>query len=332
MTRLLSIIIPVYNVEPYIRTCLESIFSQGLTDDTYEIIVVNDGTTDRSMEKISDLIHHHNNIITINQENQGLSVARNNGFLQATGEYILFLDSDDFLIDGALPLLLERTMSSKPDISVADFISLRKIDVSTPSPKILEHDYVWEEKTGREMFLVFQNLFKATVWHGLYRREFLQNHHILFEPGIYYEDVPFTHECYLKADRCMKTDLPLLFHRSDRVGSITSLFTQEHARSLSIAIGKTWNLKKAVHLNEAEYQILQKSVFVRFNRVVSWSIANLSWPERYRAMSHLRHSAPDLTFSLSSLQKLITLIYRISPHLLISLWAFKLKILPHQAD
>ena len=316
MTRLLSIIIPVYNVEPYIRTCLESIFSQGLTDDTYEIIVVNDGTTDRSMEKISDLIHHHNNIITINQENQGLSVARNNGFLQATGEYILFLDSDDFLIDGALPLLLERTMSSKPDISVADFISLRKIDVSTPSPKILEHDYVWEEKTGREMFLVFQNLFKATVWHGLYRREFLQNHHILFEPGIYYEDVPFTHECYLKADRCMKTDLPLLFHRSDREGSITSLFTLEHARSLSIAIGKTWNLKKAVHLN----------------RVVSWSIANLSWPERYRAMSHLRHSAPDLTFSLSSLQKLITLIYRISPHLLISLWAFKLKILPHQAD
>ena len=75
----LSIILPVYNVEKYIRPCIESIFKQGLDDMDFEVIIVNDGSTDRSMEMIEAIINQHNNITVINQENQGVSVARNNG-------------------------------------------------------------------------------------------------------------------------------------------------------------------------------------------------------------------------------------------------------------
>ena len=74
----LSILVPVYKVEKYIRPFFESIFRQGLPDDCYEIIVVNDGTPDRSMEVVADLLEQHDNTIVINQENQVLSVARNN--------------------------------------------------------------------------------------------------------------------------------------------------------------------------------------------------------------------------------------------------------------
>ena len=120
----LSIIVPVYNVEKYIRLCMESIFKQGLDENDYEVIIVNDGTPDKSMEMITDIIVAHQNIHVINQENQGLSVARNNGIAAAKGEYIQFLDSDDLLIDNSLPYLLDKATSLKADLVVADFISM----------------------------------------------------------------------------------------------------------------------------------------------------------------------------------------------------------------
>ena len=89
----LSIIVPVYNVEKYIRPCIESIFRQGLTDDSFEVILVNDGTPDHRMEVISDFIQAHHNIKIIEQQNQGLSMARNNGMQKAIGEYLIFVDS-----------------------------------------------------------------------------------------------------------------------------------------------------------------------------------------------------------------------------------------------
>ena len=104
----LSIIVPVYNVEQYIRPCFESIFHQGLDDSCYEVIIIDDGSKDNSMEVIQDFISIHSNIIVVHQENQGLSVVRNNGIALAKGEYIFMPDSDDLLIYNSLPFLLEK--------------------------------------------------------------------------------------------------------------------------------------------------------------------------------------------------------------------------------
>lgn len=132
MQKHLSIIVPVYKVEKYIRPCFESIFQQGLSDDIYEIIVVNDGTPDHSMEVVADLLEQHNNITIINQENQGLSVARNTTLACAIGEYILMLDSDDLLVDNSLPLILEKAINSKADIVMADFLKMEEEELRKP--------------------------------------------------------------------------------------------------------------------------------------------------------------------------------------------------------
>ena len=120
----LSIIVPVYNIEKYVRTCIESLFRQDLNEDRFEVIIVNDGSTDHSMEMIADIIQQHKNISVINQENQGLSVARNKGMAIAKGEYILMIDSDDILIDGSVKPLLEGAFSSKADMIVANFVQM----------------------------------------------------------------------------------------------------------------------------------------------------------------------------------------------------------------
>ena len=124
----LSIIIPVYNVEKYILPCLESVFRQGLDDKCYEVIIVNDGTQDKSMEVINKIICSHDNIKIINQKNQGLSVARNNGIEASTGEYLMFIDSDDLLIENSIHTLLESTLD-KPDIIVAELLKMNDEDI-----------------------------------------------------------------------------------------------------------------------------------------------------------------------------------------------------------
>ena len=90
-----SIIVPVYNVESYLAKCLDSILCQSYKD--YEIIAINDGSTDNSSKILKEYVDKYDNIIVINQENQGLSQARNNGVKEAKGEYIIFADSDDFI-------------------------------------------------------------------------------------------------------------------------------------------------------------------------------------------------------------------------------------------
>ena len=110
--KLLSVIIPVYNAEKYIKTCLKSVFAQGLKDDDFEVILVNDGTPDDSFGVIEEMIQMHDNIIVINQVNQGVSIARNAGFAKATGEYVYFVDPDDILIDNSLSVLITHLKGS----------------------------------------------------------------------------------------------------------------------------------------------------------------------------------------------------------------------------
>ena len=103
-----SIIIPVYNVEKYIKKCLDSVFSQSYKD--YEVIVINDGSTDKSM----DIAKEHN-VKIINQKNKGQSAARNNGIKHATGDYLIFLDSDDYWEKDLLKEL-NKSLKNKPDV------------------------------------------------------------------------------------------------------------------------------------------------------------------------------------------------------------------------
>ena len=119
---LISVIMPVYNTGKYLERCLNSIINQTYTN--WELIAVNDGSTDNSLEILKSYAQKDNRIIVLEQENQGQSVARNNGIKVAKGEYILMMDSDDLLIDNKIGILLDIAIRNKPDILTADFLPI----------------------------------------------------------------------------------------------------------------------------------------------------------------------------------------------------------------
>ena len=311
----LSIIVPVYNVEKYIRSCLESIFHQGLDESYFEVIIVNDGTKDRSMEVIADIIGNHTNITVIEQKNQGLSVVRNNGIFIAKGEYVFMPDSDDLLIYNSLPFLLEQALSSEADLVVADFLEresdeVDKIDIST----IQQDDRKIIEKTGEQLLLEDYIPYESYVWRTLFRRQFLLDNNLKFLAGIIYQDIPFTHECYIKAKKCLRTHWLLNIYRR-REGSATFSFSLAKSKDFCIAIGKTWELSHMEGLSPKIQKKLGDDVFTSIS-VMLWCTSHeaKNASERTQVIDFLKEKAPDLQLTNGVKQKITTFMFQWMPH------------------
>lgn len=316
----LSIIVPVYNVEKYIRPCIESIFKQGLDDAVFEVIIVNDGSTDRSMDMISDIICQHDNIKVINQENQSLSVARNNGIAVAKGEYIIMPDSDDLLIENSLAPLLDIALETKVDMVAADFLKMHDEEI-TNFHGINQEDIKVSEKSGEEFTLSDLNAYQCYVWRSLFRRRFLIDNNISFIPGINYQDVPFTHECCIKANRCIKTTRLLNIYRIGRPGAATNSFSLQKARSFCIAIANTWKLRQINGLSPNVLYKIEEDVFASFSVMIYRTLHCMkSISERNSVMDTLNSIIPALKFTHNTKQRFTTFMIRNMPHLYINLY------------
>ena len=170
-----SIIIPVYDVEKYIKKCLDSVFNQ--TYNNYEVIVVNDGTKDNSMEIVKNY-----NVITINQKNQGLSMARNNGVKKAKGEYLLFLDSDDYLEENTLEEI-NKALDSKPDI-----VRFQIKEVGSEVNKNYPEEPL-NNLNGENAFKRIVNYhFVENAWCYAIKREYYMDNNFEFKKGTVHED------------------------------------------------------------------------------------------------------------------------------------------------
>ena len=172
-----SVIVPVYNVSNYIEKCLKSIFNQ--TFKNYELIIINDGSTDDSEKKIKRLIKNRKNVIYINQKNQGLSMARNNGVKKAKGEYLLFVDSDDYI---------EKNLLKKLSACNSDLIRFQIAEVN--NEKIINFNEKEIFKTSG--ILAFNEIVKyhfiETAWAYCYKTEFYKKNKFQFQKGMYHED------------------------------------------------------------------------------------------------------------------------------------------------
>lgn len=319
----LSIIVPVYNVEKFIHPCLESIFRQGLDENCFEVIIVNDGTEDHSMEVIQDIVEQHKNIIVLNQENQGLSVARNNGIAVAKGEYILMPDSDDLLMEYSLKPLLEKAIETKVDLIVADFIFMKDQefeDMHLHIPK--QPSPVYVEKTGEQLFLEDLTPYHCYVWRTLYRKELIISHHLSFYPGIRYEDIAFTHECYLKANRCIRTNIILNIYRRWS-GSSTLAYKKVNTKNFIIALNETWNLRQIKNLPSNILYKLEEDVYKLF-RLMLYHVLHTTKlkNDRNEIMDYLNQNAPDINFNHSIQQRFITMMIKKTPHLFINLYYY----------
>ena len=317
----LSIIVPVYNVEKYIRPCIESIFKQGLDDTDYEVIIVNDGTKDQSMEMIADIIQQHNNITVINQENQGLSVARNNGIAAAKGEYILMPDSDDLLIGNSLKPLLEKALETKADLVVADFLTMTdeeinnffKEDFKQPEPQ-------YKKVVGEQIFLEVLNPYNCYVWRSLYRRGFLITENLTFYPGIRYQDIPFTHECCLKAKDCICSNIRLNIYRN-WPGSTTKAYKFENSKHFITAIALTWKLRQNEDLSSDMLYKLEENVYISFRTMIYNTLHGIKEKkDRYALIDYVNFQAPDLKLTHNMRQRLTTMMIKKMPHFFINIY------------
>ena len=334
MTKL-SIIVPVYNVERYIRACIESIFNQGLDDTDFEVIIVNDGTPDKSMEMITDIIGQHQNITVINQENQSLSVARNNGIKVAKGEYLLMPDSDDLLIDNSLKPLLEKALETKVDLVVADFLTMTDEEIEDfYKEEFKQSELQFEKVVGEQIFLEVLNPNNCYVWRSLYRREFLMKKGLSFYPGIRYQDVPFTHECYLKANNCIRTNLCLNIYRR-WPGSSTNAYKLENSKHFITAIALTWQLRQIEGLSSDLLYKIEENVYRSFRSMIYDTLYGIKEKnDRYVLMNYINFQVPDLNFTHSIQQRLITMMIKKTPHFFITLFyhyvhAYKKKTLKY---
>ena len=188
----LSIIIPVYKVEKYIRDTLQSIYRQQYDENLFEVIVINDGTPDDSMRIVAEFTNKHANLHIINQKNQGLSCARNAGLKIAQGEYVWFVDSDDTVTEESIGKVIECIERSK-----ADVIGFSILKVSEANRVSEVESAIWNEHcrfSSNQIVCdksILFSLHTGAAVRYVYRRAFLQMNHLRFYPGILYEDQEF---------------------------------------------------------------------------------------------------------------------------------------------
>ena len=176
----LSVIVPVYNVEKYLDKCLNSLANQTFKE--MEVIIVNDGSLDNSEEIIDKYVKKYDNFTSYKKKNGGLSSARNYGIKYASGEYIAFLDSDDYVTYDMYEKMYEKAKSNNFDMVVCDvnYVSNDKEWVVTSNIK----------NDTTDIKKVMYNIYPA-AWNKIFKKEILVNNKIYFKEGVWFEDVEF---------------------------------------------------------------------------------------------------------------------------------------------
>lgn len=207
----LSLVVPVYNVAPFLPQCLDSLIAQTRPAD--EIIVVDDGSTDAGPEILRRYAERHASITLIRQENQGLSGARNTGLVRASGDWLAFVDSDDFLAPDCCEKLLALARASDADIVLGN--GWYHFDGREPDYPIYRDAPIAGVMSGAAWLaerLARRNLLHM-VWLHLYRGDFLRAHGFRFVPRLIHEDVIWTNAVLLAAQRVVGDAEPHYYYR-----------------------------------------------------------------------------------------------------------------------
>lgn len=254
-----SVIIPVYNVEKYLAECLDSICNQTLSE--LEIICVNDGSTDSSLEILKRYAAIDKRIVVLSQENGGLSVARNTGIKFAKGEYIYFCDSDDKLDVKALEVLYNRAQNDNLDMLYFDaeaFFESAEVEKQFASYKTYykrKNNYQGIY-SGKKLFneLLKNKDYLPAAWINFVKTDFILKNNLIFEPGILHEDNLWSFKCALLAER-VGYSANTFFHRRVRSNSIvTQQINFNHVYGYFLSAVKGIEFLKFIKLSEDEFK------------------------------------------------------------------------------
>lgn len=239
----LSIVTPAYNVEQYIENCLDSIFCQQIETDQLEVIVINDGSTDGTESIIKKYAALHTNLIYIYQENQGQSVARNNGLKKATGDLIWYVDSDDAITENSIKTIFSY-FNKYPN---ADFLTFDRIHYNLEDGsknyckswgekhfgvKLKEKNDIYEKPLNGK--IANSRLVASVPWFHVYKRKYLINHNLYFTPNLLNEDDELRMRLFFFAKEVRYIPFAHYIYSAMRPGSLTTMnhtFTRKSAES-----------------------------------------------------------------------------------------------------
>lgn len=266
-----SLIMPVYNVENYIEKCLCSALSQTMTG--IEIIVVNDGSTDGSMKVVNSFANKNSNIIIINKENGGLSSARNSGLEIARGKYIAFIDSDDYIDKTMIEKMYTSARDKELDIVACN---LTKVDAEGKSlgdeKNIVDYNRIYNKDEVTREYLT--NNIPAYAWNKLYSRRLFQEYEITYPVGKLYEDIGTTFELFARADKVGFIDEALYLY-VQRDGAITKVPSFKAGRDIISIID---GIKRSLDTSKTYYKY--QEVFQSFSLKYLF-LANVLFYKRY---------------------------------------------------
>lgn len=247
----LSIILPIYNVSKWLGRCLASIRNQGLNPEDYEIVAVNDGSTDDSMEVLEAFRREEEKAgvktapwVIVNQKNAGLSAARNAGLKAAHGTYVWWVDSDDYLEPCCAPKLLERIEKERLDVLCFGLQLAYDAVPGAENPIAHNEPYVISDATNGarvngEKFMLQVGMPPA-AWAAIYRRSFLEARGLKFMEGVLHEDQEFTPRAYFLAKRIAFENI-VVYNYVQRDGSIMKSENPKKTTDLLKICERLWN-------------------------------------------------------------------------------------------
>lgn len=215
-----SVIVPIYNVEKYLEKCINSLLSQTLED--IQIILVNDGSKDNSGNIAKEYEKNNKNrVIYVEKENGGLSDARNYGLKYATGDFIAFLDSDDYIEKNAYEEMYNKAIEENADYVECNFI--------WEFPNKIRVDKQYPYKNKKEML----SFVRVVAWNKLIKRQLITDNNLEFPKGLRYEDVEFTYKLIPFVNKFAYVDKPFI-HYVQREGSIANVQNERTAEIFTI--------------------------------------------------------------------------------------------------
>ena len=225
----ISIIIPIYNVEKYVAECLNSVISQTYDHSKIECIIVDDCTPDKSMDIVNDIIGNYKGEMTFitnqHKKNKGLSSARNTGISIATGEYLYFLDSDDYIYPNSLELLMEGIGINRDiDMVVGNFFNER---INKPQMNIHNNEILKSID-----LLYFGKMENKSAWNNLIKRNLFSMHNLRFPVGRYFEDIVLNYQLFSYVKKVYVVSQCTYFYRYNLNGIIRKQSIEKLSKSI----------------------------------------------------------------------------------------------------
>ena len=221
----LSIVTTMYNSAKYLPKCVDSLLNQDLPEDDYEIILVNDGSPDNSLELAEQYASRHKNIKVLSHPNKGLAGARNTGMEAAIGEYLCFVDPDDYVCANIYGKLLGIMDEGRLDMLRFNYDMVNEDYQIINKPKGTVIDYTQQIMDG-ETFLYERLGYGCFVWSYVYRLSFLRKTGVMFKEGAYFDDTNWFPRVCCKAERIDSVDF-VGYYYLQRSGSLVNSMTEE---------------------------------------------------------------------------------------------------------